>query len=279
MNRQIYKISAFQYNNMGGNPAGVVLDADILSENEMLNIAKDIGFSETAFIMKSLYADFKVKFFTTVSEVDLCGHATIATFNLLRDLHVIKSGRYTQETRAGVLQLEIYDKLVYMEQNIPKFGDIIDRKELMNCFSMDHNDFYADLPIQIVSTGLRDIILPIRNLKTLNQLKANSNCISKISEKYDVVGIHAFCLESINEADAHTRNFAPRYGIDEESATGTSNGALACYLSKYSDDNNDRSFEFEQGYTLNLPSRIFVKVTNNQGNIESVQVGGSARIL
>jgi PhzF family phenazine biosynthesis protein len=279
MNRQIYKISAFQYNNMGGNPAGVVLDADLLSESDMLTIAKEVGYSETAFIMKSLNADFKVKFFTPVAEVDLCGHATIASFNLLRDLHLINKGHYTQETKAGVLQLEIHDNLVYMEQNIPIFSEIIDRKELINCFDVDANAFSSDMPIQIVSTGLRDIILPIRSLNTLNMLKANSNSISMISEKYDVVGIHAFCLESINKADAHTRNFAPRYGIDEESATGTSNGALACYLSKYSDDSNDRSFEFEQGYIMNLPSRIFVKLINDKGNIESVKVGGSIRIL
>ena len=127
MNGQIYRISAFQDNHRGGNPAGVVLDADLLSERDMLSIAKKVGYSETAFIMKSLNADFKVRFFTPIAEVDLCGHATIAAFNLLRDLHVIKMGRYTQETKAGILQLEIQDKLVYMEQNIPEFGDVIHR--------------------------------------------------------------------------------------------------------------------------------------------------------
>ncbi len=279
MNGRIYKISAFQDNHRGCNPAGVVLDADVLSERDMLSIAKDVGYSETAFIMKSLNADFKVRFFTPVAEVDLCGHATIAAFSLLRDLHVIKMGRYTQETKAGILQLEIQDELVYMEQNIPDFGDVIDGKELSNCFDVDDNAFCSDMPVQIVSTGLRDIILPIRSLHTLTRLKADGNCISRISEKYDVVGIHAFCLESVNEADGHTRNFAPRYGIEEESATGTSNGALACYLVKYGDKNSDCSFEFEQGHAMNRPSRIFVKVMINKGNIEGVYVGGRAGML
>ena len=84
MNKKIYRISALKYNNMGGNPAGVVLDADLLSESDMPTIAKEVGYSETAFIMKSLNADFKVRFFTPVAEVDLCGHATIASFNLLK---------------------------------------------------------------------------------------------------------------------------------------------------------------------------------------------------
>ena len=279
INGNVYKVSAFQYNNMGGNPAGVVLDSDSLSEIDMLNIAKEIGYSETAFIMNSSRADFKVRFFTPVAEVDLCGHATISAFNLLRDLQIIKRGHYTQETKAGVLRLDVNDKIVYMEQNIPEFSDIIDKKELMDCFSIDDNAFMENMPVQIVSTGLRDIILPIRDLDTLNRMKANNNCISRISKKYNTVGIHAYCPESKNKAYAQTRNFAPRYGIDEESATGTSNGALACYLFKYCDPSNDGFYEFEQGYTMDMPSRIFVKLKTTENIIDSVYVGGNAGLL
>ena len=92
----VYRINAFTDNNNGGNPAGVVLDSDSYTAEEMLKIASEVGYSETAFVMRSTQADFKVRFFTPVSEVDLCGHATVATFNLLRDLGVISIGNYTR---------------------------------------------------------------------------------------------------------------------------------------------------------------------------------------
>jgi PhzF family phenazine biosynthesis protein len=277
MKLDLYRVSAFESNNAGGNPAGVILEADTLTESEMLSIAEEVGFSETAFVMKSSIADFKVRFFTPVDEVDLCGHATIATFNLLRDLGAINKGEFFQETKAGILKLDIQDEIVFMEQKLPIFGEIIDKKELINCFDLDEEDIVDSMPIQVVSTGLRDIILPIRNLGILSNMKANSDLITSISERFDVVGIHAFSIESIDGADAHTRNFAPRYGIDEESATGTSNGALACYLLQHSNISKDGRFKFEQGYSMGSPSKIYANLYIVNGVIESVYVGGSAR--
>jgi len=99
MANHIYRVTAFSDSAHGGNLAGVVLDADSLSEEQMLKIAKEVGYSETAFVMKSTKADFKVRFFTPTDEVDLCGHATIATFNLLRDLGAITVGDYTKKQR------------------------------------------------------------------------------------------------------------------------------------------------------------------------------------
>ena len=105
MDLTVYKLSSFPKEGHGGNEAGVVLDADSLKDKEMLKIAKEVGFSETAFVSNSNVADFKVRFFTPVNEVSLCGHATIATFNLLRDKEIISPGIYTQETKAGILKL------------------------------------------------------------------------------------------------------------------------------------------------------------------------------
>jgi len=280
MSNLIYKITAFSDSADGGNLAGVVLDADLLSEEEMLIIAKEIGYSETAFVMKSNNADFKVRFFTTVDEVDLCGHATIATFNLLRDLGKISTGAYTQETKAGILKLEINDKEVYMEQNIPIYYEIIEQKEIAECFNSADSHYVADLPIQIVSTGLKDIILPIKNLKLLLSLKPNLEVINTISEKYDVTGIHAFSLDEVNKGNIHVRNFAPRYGIDEESATGTSNGALACYLTKYLKNQYKGQFEMDQGFSMNRPSKIKVRISlTDEGEVSEVYVGGRAVLI
>ena len=116
----VYLLSSFGVDHSGGNPAGVVLKADNLTDDQKKTIAKEVGFSETAFVQKSNKADFKVTFFTPVEEVALCGHATIATYALLFKKNLIKAGEYTQELNAGVLKVNISDDgIIVMDQTSP----------------------------------------------------------------------------------------------------------------------------------------------------------------
>jgi PhzF family phenazine biosynthesis protein len=276
MDLTVYRLSSFLKEDHGGNEAGVVLDADSIKDKEMLKIAKEVGFSETAFVSKSNVADFKVRFFTPVNEVSLCGHATIATFNLLRDKGIINPGIYTQETKVGILKLDVKEDIVFMEQNSPVYGQVIEAIEFTNCF---YNDDYInqELPIVILSTGMREIFLPINSVKKLNNLTPNFEEIIKLSNKYDVIGIHVFSVTK-DEADAYGRNFAPIVGINEESATGTSNGALGCYLNKYVNPSKSE-FILRQGYSMNKPSEIITKLQIQNRMIDTVWVGGTAKII
>lgn len=279
MKIKAYTLNAFSKSNNGGNPAGVVLDADKLSDKQMLRIAQEIGFSETAFVKKSNKADFKLSFFTPTEEVDLCGHATIATFFLMKNLGLIQSGRYTQETKAGVLDIKVKEEnTIFMNQNNPHFFEEIDKKEIADSLNISTKSLAADLPIQIVTTGLRDILVPIKNLSDLHSIKANFEKITEISKKYKVVGYHLFTLETKLNSTAHCRNFAPLYNIPEESATGTSNGALSCYLFKHKRINKKQinNLVYEQGYSMNKPSEIFVKLKADDKKIAEVRVGGIA---
>lgn len=273
--KDVYRLSAFPKTLSGGNPAGVVLNADNLSELEMLEIAKEIGYSETAFVLKSKIADFKLRFFTPVVEVDLCGHATIATFNLLKMKDIVRKGTYFQETKVGVLRIDIEKDRVYMEQNKPVFGEKIKLSDISKCFD---NVVEVDkhLPIIIASTGLKEIFLPVSSIDSLNSLKPNYEAIVDISKRYGVIGIHAFSLD--REVDAYGRNFAPYVGINEESATGTSNGALGCYLFEFLKDKKTE-YILRQGYSMNMPSQISVKLNIKNNKIEKVFVGGTANII
>ena len=272
----VNRLTSFPKEKYGGNEAGVVLDADKLNEREMLKIAKEVGYSETAFVSKSEKADFKVRFFTPTNEVSLCGHATIATFNLLRDKNIISPGIYTQETKAGILKLDVKEDIVFMEQNLPVYGQVIEPVEFINCF---YNKDYInqELPIIILSTGMKEIFLPVNSVKILNNLTPNIDEIINISKKYDVIGIHVFAVTKDN-ADAYGRNFAPIVGIKEESATGTSNGALGCYLNKYVNTGKSE-FILRQGYSMDKPSEIITKLKIQNRNIELVWVGGTAKII
>ena len=131
MKIKVFLVNSFAKTAEGGNAAGVVLDADGFQPDDMKKIAKILGHSETAFVSKSEVADFKVRFFTPEEEVDLCGHATIATFHTLVEQGRIKTGKYTQETKAGVLQVEVKDDhTIMMNQNAPLFLDIVSKEEI-----------------------------------------------------------------------------------------------------------------------------------------------------
>jgi len=282
MKVNVYKLNSFAKTKEGGNAAGVVTNADSLSEKEMRKIAAILGFSETAFILQSNVADFKVRFFTPKEEVDLCGHATIATFYSMASLGLLKPGTYKQETKAGILGIEIKeDNSVMMNQPVPLFSEILDKDELADSLNIKASQIPEDLPAQVVSTGLRDIMIPVKSINILNAIKPDMEKIKTISRKYNAVGYHVFALESLHGAYANCRNFAPLYDIPEESATGTSNGALGCYLYHYGKINNEQASNivFEQGYSMKKPSEILVSLTVRENEIFEVKVGGNAMNL
>ncbi len=279
MNIKVYTLNSFAKSADGGNPAGVVLEAETLSEAYMQQIAHKVGFSETAFVLDSDKAGYTLRFFTPTKEVDLCGHATIAAFFLLADKGIIKRGAYTQETKAGILNIEIQDeRTVFMAMRPPQFFGTIDKAELMPCFNLKEGDFIQDLPIQVVSTGLEDIVVPIKDLKTLSSLTPNADKISRLCEKYAAAGMHVFTLGTDSGAVAQCRNFAPLYGIPEEAATGTSTASLSCYLFNYGRIARDRvsHLVFEQGYSMGRPSEILARLRISGDKIREVQIGGTA---
>ncbi|MDY0138536.1 MAG: PhzF family phenazine biosynthesis protein [Candidatus Izemoplasmatales bacterium] len=270
----LYRLAAFPKKINGGNKAGVYLEADQLKVEDMQRIAKEVNYSETAFVSKSEIADFKVRFFTPTNEVDLCGHATIATFNLLKNLKLINEGIYTQETKAGILKLDVQDDFVFMEQPKPVFSEFVDLNELVECFT--NLKISKNFKPQVISTGIKEIFLPVEDISTLNNLNPYFDKMISLAKKHNAIGIHAFCID--NDCDAYGRNFAPVVGIEEESATGTSNGALACYLFKYY--KNKHNFILRQGYSMNQPSEIVVNLeTDSLDNISKVWVGGKANII
>jgi PhzF family phenazine biosynthesis protein len=273
--REVYSLSAFTRDNQGGNPAGVVLDTLGLSESDMRDIAGKLGYSETAFVFKSENADFKIRYFTPNEEVDVCGHATIATFALMQQLGRVNLGaNYRIETKSGLLNVNVdCDKSVYLEQNPPEFREILPRDEIAYSLGIDVNQLMTEFPIQIISTGLPDIIIPVTSLDVLNKMNPNEQLITEVSRKYQVIGYHAFTFDTLVGSTAHCRNFAPLYGIKEESATGTANAALACYIAKHKGI-NQRKFVFEQGYGMNLPSEIVVNLCYDQNTMTKVEVGG-----
>jgi len=295
LSKTVYIVNAFTHNDMGGNKAGVVIDCDDLSSNDMASIAKDVNLSETAFITKSKCDDYdyEVRFFTPSTEVDLCGHATIATFYTLAKLGFIKPNtnpvKLKQKTLAGILDIEVCfdeDKVSYvlMTQTNPKFYSYIDdEKELCDILGISKEDAGIEgyqLKPMIISTGLKDIMFPVKSLDALKRITPDFQALKEYTDKLNLVGLHAFSLETENpESSVATRNFGPSVGIDEESATGTSNGALCSYIMKHNilDFTDTLTISCEQGYYMDNPSEIICK-GESVDNDYIIKVGGVGSI-
>ena len=272
----VYVAVAFSKDAKGGNKAGVVLGRSELTSVQKAAIAKEMGYSETVFVLDSDKADFRLQYFTPTEEVPLCGHATIAAFSTLKLLSMLDKPEYTIETEAGILNIHIKDDgLILMEQNRPAYLEVLDSDIFTGC--IERNFIDHRFPIQIVSTGLNDVMLPVDSVEHLEQLSPDYEMIANMSKEKEVVGVHAFTIIKESDVTAICRNFAPLYGIDEESATGTANCALACYLFKYYKQQSQ--YVFEQGHNMGDISRIVVNLSYHENVIDSVFVGGYGYLL
>lgn len=274
---ELYTVDAFTDVPFGGNPAGVALFEDALpSEAEMRRVAAQVGYSETAFLRRTAEDRFEVRYFTPVEEVALCGHATVGSFSLLLQKGLIEGGRtYIAQTGAGDIRVDVADGLVWLDMAPPReLGSLSEAEEaaLRAMYGLPADGFGTLRPA-IVDAGLPDIMLPLASPALLAALQPDMSAISALSKRLHVTGVHAFA----RAADAvHCRNFAPLYGIDEESATGTSNGALTYYLFRRGLVVPGEINLFIQGESMGKPSKIYSHLTIGEGSAAAIRVGGSA---
>ena len=162
------------------------------------------------------------------------------------------------------------DGMIFMEQNKPEYLEVLGAEKFADCLEAKWMD--KELPIQVVTTGLKDIILPIDSVEHLAALTPDNDVMTELSRELEVVGVHAFAFTEDAEITAICRNFAPLFGIDEESATGTANCALASYLYRHGEKKSQ--YIFEQGYNLGQISRIVVNVVAENEEVQEIFVGG-----
>lgn len=286
---KLFIADAFTQNVFGGNPAGVVIlkkNAPFPPEDLMVKTAAELRYSETAFIRQTGNSEFNIRYFTPAAEVDLCGHATIASFQCLLDAGIVEDGgEYINRTLAGDLNISINNGFIMMDMASPEHIGLINESdkldELYGIMGIPYEPVNAAGRIlipEIVSTGLPDIIMPVSSRTQLDAISPDFRALTVLSEKYGVTGVHAFTLDCpAPEITAHCRNFAPLYDIDEEAATGTASGALTYYLYRNNIIGSD-SLTFIQGEAMDRPSRILASI-NDADNSVNIKIGGNAAIL
>lgn len=288
------QIDVFTRTPLAGNALAVFPDATGLSTETMQALAREMNLSETTFVTPSTAATKRVRFFTPTAEIPLAGHPTIGTWWTLAELGQVKLPpdgvvRLTQETEAGVLPVDIHARegkpqRVVMTQAQPQFGDTIaGGSRLGKALGGGAGTVRKRPAPQVVSTGMPQLMVPIRDLATLKQLPSGGAgaALAKLLREAGTDCAMLFTLEAETPgADVHCRMFAPGLGVPEDPATGSAAGALGCYLVFHNlirPHSGVATIVIEQGVEIARPSRIHVEVVvGNGGEITEARVGGEA---
>lgn len=282
-----YLVSAFSDKAFMGNSTGVVIDDGRLTDLEMENIAKDINQSVIVFVRELDRDRYLTRFFTPHGEINLCGHATVATFYALAENEYIKSEdqgikKIIQHTKIGKIPVELeYQngkiKNIYMNLDIKLEEKFHDTDKILKVLNLSQDDIGLEIcnnaHMEKISTGTCDIIVPVKNQEVLSSIVLNKEDAIKISMEENIISIHAFTTEDGKEIKQRT--FSPIIGEDEEFGSGTSTAATMHYLSsnKISDSKNIRA---TQGDYIGRISKVFTSLTDVDNRI---RVGGRAYVF
>ena len=291
MKYRIYQVDSFTGERFHGNPAGVVPNADGLTEVQMQQIARELNNSETAFIFSSNDSryDVEVRFFTPTTEVPLCGHATIAA-HYVRAVEGNLTGRAIQKTKAGLLPVDIAfdgsDYSIVMTQAEPFVSKPFEKEtvqDIVRALGIKMDDLREDCPVAIASAGHSKIMVGIRSRKLLDSLRPDAAALTEISHKVGCNGYYVFTLSPEEEILVHGRMFAPAIGIAEDPVTGNANGPLGIYMVHFSicpqlQESDHFDFFIRQGEAIQRDGGMKVHVIKQDGRAVRVQITGRAVI-
>jgi trans-2,3-dihydro-3-hydroxyanthranilate isomerase len=287
-----------------GNPLAVFPEADEIDSDVMMKIAREMNLSETVFVLKPKSDEVlrQLRIFTPIRELPFAGHPIIGTWTALAQEGVVPvpdggNGwqRIFHEIAIGVLPVDIEFKdgrpvQVVMTQGkfeiLHEIDDAHEQVEVARALGLSREDLDESLPIQVITTGLPCLAVPVRSLADLRDCRVNTSLLTEIYTRHGAAGYHAFTRETleVGASRAHARFFAPADNMPEDPATGSACGALGGYLVHHgalSLEPEDGRYKFviEQGDFINRPSRINLNVKGDAGRVEEVKVGGLAVLV
>jgi len=271
MEHRFYTLDVFTTTRFEGNPLAVFTDGDGFSDDQMQAIAREMNLAETVFVQKPTEEEAlaRLRIFTTKQELKLAGHPVIGTWFLLAELGVVPAQEggvhILQETGAGVLPVEIRFKdgrpqRVTMTQTEAIFkSDKISKKKLAATLGLSPKDFDPKLEPQFVSTGIFNMMVPLRNRAALGKIAMNMKELSKLQGKNATM---AYCFALGGNGKAFSRGMLP-WEVYEDAATGSAAGSLGAYLVKYGKLDAGHTLSILQGAEMGRPSHIEVQVSQS----------------
>lgn len=283
MEHRFYTLDVFTTTRFQGNPLAVITDGDGLSGDQMMAIAREMNLSETVFVQKPTddRALARLRIFTTKEELKLAGHPVIGTWFLLAELGVVPAQEggvhVLQQTGAGVLPVEIRFKdgrphRVTMTQRDAAFkSSKIDKKKLTAALGLTAKDLDPNLPTQFVSTGIYNLMVPLRNRAALSRIAMNMTELAQLLKKEAAL---AYCFTIGANHHVHARGMMP-WELYEDAATGSAAGSLGAYLVQQGKLGAGHTLHVAQGVEMGRPSEIEVEVTQS-GKKLTPRVSGAA---
>jgi trans-2,3-dihydro-3-hydroxyanthranilate isomerase len=284
---EIQLYDAFSTQLFGGNVAGVVHADKTLDDDTMQRVAAEVPVATTGFVSKLSDKAWQVRFFTPTQEIDMCGHVVVGVFTALAERGALRlDGHAIARTRAGDIGVKVVSgtdgPLVEMVQRRPVFRAIhLDRAELAKLLGIASEDEHPALPVEIASTALSHLVVSTRGVPVLAALKPDYGGLANLSRQIGVDTIAVIAIDGLApRVDVRVRDLCPGIGNAEESASGTTNGAVACYLVRHSDAASQKptmTFRAEQGVEMGRPSLIETSIdVQPDGEIVAVRVRGRA---
>lgn len=287
---RVYQVDSFTKEKLRGNPAGVVTNADGLSDQQMQKIARELNNSETAFLFSSESDDYdvKVRFFTPTKEVPICGHATIAAHYARAMENRFSTTRVLQKTGAGILPVDIIrendDYRIVMTQGKIEVHDALPDKvqqTLAAALGIHLEDMLESCPVAIASTGHSKVMVGIKDTNLLHRLHPNMDRLVTLSDEIGCNGYYVFTMNQEETPMIHGRMFAPAIGINEDPVTGNANGPLGAYLVHYGlvkHDGVQFAFHAIQGEIIGRAGTMEVQVEIKNNQPTEVKIIGDAVI-
>lgn len=277
---RFYLVDCFAEAKYQGNELAVLIPDRQISDLEMQQIAREINFSETAFILSEKKRDggYDVRIFTPAVEVLFAGHPTLGTAYVIHNM--FEDGKSTEvrlNLKIGQIPVRVDGDTLTMRQNQPTFGPVIDTAAVADCFHLAPEDIRGDYPIQLVSTGLESVIVPLKNLDALAKCAVDHMKFQKyIQEKFACN--HLFFVD-MGDGTLRARNIMEDPGFADDPATGSANGNLAGYLLKHDFFGKRQvSYIVHQGVEMGRPSTLYVDASYLEGRYQ-IQVGGKCVLV
>ncbi len=276
---KFYIVDCFAEAKYQGNQLAVFLPDRPVSDEEMQQIANEIGFSETTFILsgKQENGGYDVRIFTPDVEVPFAGHPTLGTAYVIHQ--VLEDGNSSQvllNLKVGQIPVDAGEHGMTMSQNEPVFGEILDKEPVAAVLSISCNDIRDDYPVQWVSTGLEAIIVPLKSMDAVKRCHVNHDAFHKFIREHYKCNVMGF----VQEGDGiRCRVFMDDPGFLEDPATGSANGDLAGYLLKHNFfGSQDMEYQVSQGSEMGRPSKLHIRAKLEDDKY-TIQVGGGAYIV
>ena len=287
MKRRLYTLDVFTTKRFAGNPLAVVTDGDGLSTAKMQAIAREMNLSETVFIQKPTNnrALARLRIFTTTRELPLAGHPVIGTWFLLAELGVVPASEGSvhilQQTGAGILPVEFTFHngrvvRVTMTQKPASFKRArFTRAALAETLGLKPSDLAASLPLEFVSTGISNLMVPVSRRSVLPRIHMNMRALAHLISSS---GTMAYCFALGGRGRVFARGMVP-WGIIEDPATGSAGGSLGAYLVQHGQLRASEGLTIMQGVEMGRPSEIQVEITAERGRLTPKVSGSAVRIF